>query len=183
MVVVDDRGRGRLSMPPLAQASAYMIRSCRDTILLRITEARFVIQPPISLHFGRKCLEQTLPQCKAFDFLVIKLESQYQLDQHGGVVLHWESRESEFMLFIDQQAREAKQMTVCPMRLLFDQDFINITNRNPPLCAEIQQMEEAWRNGSHSIREIDRIRQMEEAWRQIAQPREKIIEFDFEALD
>ena len=47
-----------------------LIRSHREGILDRITDAHAVLQPPIALHFDRDCLEQTLPQCKAFDFLL-----------------------------------------------------------------------------------------------------------------
>ena len=158
-----------------------LILSYRDEILHRITDAHSVLQPPILLHFDRDCLEQTLPQCEAFDFLIRRLENQ--VDQHGGVVLRWEHRGSAFMRIIDRQAKEATQMKVCPMRRSFDPDFINILNGNRPFCAEIQRMQMAWRSGYHSIREIDRIQQMEPASWQILQPREKPKEFDFPALD
>ena len=86
-----------------------LILSYRDEILHRITDAHSVLQLPILLHFDRDCLEQTLPQCEAFDFLIRRLENQ--VDQHGGVVLRcehvcldWNVRE----LLIDKLARLSK---------------------------------------------------------------------------
>ena len=107
-----------------------LILDSRDEIQDQIANAGARLQPPILLHFDRDCLEQTLPQCVAFDFLIRRLENQ--VDQHGGVVLRWEHRGSAFMRIIDRQAKEATQMKVCPMRRSFDPDFINILNGNRP---------------------------------------------------
>ena len=50
-----------------------LIVANRDEIFHRITDAHAVLQPHILLHFDRDCLEQTLPQCEAFDFLIRRL--------------------------------------------------------------------------------------------------------------
>ena len=144
-----------------------LIRSYRNEILHQITDAHSFLQLPILLHFDRDCLEQTLPQCEAFDFLIRRLENQ--VDQHGGVVLRWEHRGSAFMRIIDRQAKEATQMKVCPMRRSFDPDFINILNGNRPFCVEIQRMQVAWRSEYHAPRVQNRIRKFEPASWKIVQ--------------
>ena len=120
------------------------------------------LQPPIRLHFDRKCLEQTLPDCLAFNslrtslvgFLRENLVDQLyqdvvdQLDKDGGVVLCWEQRTSEFIQIIGSEAKKATQKKVCPMKCSFDPIFLNTLNMNGGSRIGIQQTS---RSGHHMV--------------------------------
>ena len=102
-----------------------LILDSRDEIQDQIANAGARLQPPILLHFDRKCLEQTLPDYLAFDslrtslvgFLRENLVDQLdqdvvdQLDQDGRVVLRWEQCTSEVMRIIGREAKKATQKT------------------------------------------------------------------------
>ena len=131
-----------------------LILDSRDEIQDQIANAGARLQPPILLHVSRQCLVNTLPDCLAFAFLRTSLVGFLrenlvdQLDQDGCVVLRWEQCTSEFMRIIGREAKKATQKKVCPMKCLFDPNFLDILNKNGRFGIRIQQTS---RSGHHMV--------------------------------